>query len=190
MIDDRLWWYTARASGLVAWALLAASMLWGLALTTKAFAGRAAPRWLLDLHRWLGGLAVVFVGFHLVTIVADSYEHFGVADLFVPMASGWHPGDVAWGVVALYLLLAVEVTSLLRRRLPPRLWRAVHRLSIPVFALATVHALLAGTDTARAWAQWSVIGASMAVAFLAVARAVAPNPDRLPDRDFSGLPGG
>jgi methionine sulfoxide reductase heme-binding subunit len=186
MIDERIWWYVARASGLVAWALLAASMLWGLALTTRAFAGRAAPRWLLDLHRWLGGLAVVFVGLHLATIVADSYEHFGVADLLVPMASRWHPGDVAWGVVGVYVLVGVEVTSLLRRRLRPRLWRAVHSLSFPLFVVATVHALLAGTDTARAWAQWSVIGASMAVAFLAVARAVAPNPER----DFSGAQGG
>ena len=195
MIDERIWWYTARASGLVAWALLAASMLWGLALTTRAFAGKAAPRWLLDLHRWLGGLSVVFVGLHLATIAADSYEHFGLADLFVPMASAWHPGDVAWGVVALYLLVAVEATSLLRRKLPHKLWRAVHTLSFPLFVLSTVHALLAGTDTAKAWAQWSVIGASMAVAFLSVARSVNPNDDRpaWPERDgrdFSGASGG
>lgn len=176
MIDQRLWWYVARSSGLVAWALLAASMLWGLALTTRAFAGRAASRWLLDLHRWLGGLAVVFVGLHLATIVADSYVHFGLADLLVPMASRWRPGDVAWGVVALYVLVAVEATSLLRRRLPHRLWRGVHALSFPLFVMATVHALLAGTDTERAWAQWSVIAAAMAVAFLAVARAAAPAP--------------
>ena len=182
MIDSRLWWYVARSSGLVAWALLAASMLWGLALTTRAFAGRAAPRWLLDLHRWLGGLAVVFVGLHLATIVGDSYVHFGLADLFVPFASAWRPADVAWGVVAFYVLIAVEVTSLLRRHLPHKLWRAVNSLSFPLFIVATVHGLLAGTDTARAWAQWSVIGASMAVAFLAVARTVAPNPAPRPEQ--------
>lgn len=185
MIDSRLPWYVARSSGLVALALLAASTLWGLALTTRAFAGRASPRWLLDLHRWLGGLAVAFVGVHLAAIVADTYVHFGVADLFVPLASSWRPGDVAWGIVALYLLIAVEVTSLLRRRLPHRLWRATHNLSVPLFALATVHALLAGTDTARAWAQWAAIGAAMAVAFLGVARLVAPAPPevrRVPDQ--------
>jgi predicted ferric reductase len=178
MIDSRLWWYVARSSGLVAWALLAASTLWGLALTSRAFAGRASPRWLLDLHRWLGGLSVVFVALHMATIVADSYVHFGVADLLLPMAAEWRPADVAWGVVGLYLLVAVEATSLLRRRMPHRLWRAIHRLSFPLFVVSTVHALLAGTDTARAWAQWSVIGATMAVAFLGVARAVAPNSER------------
>lgn len=178
MIDQRLWWYVARASGLVAWSLLAASMLWGLALTTRAFAGRASHRWLLDLHRWLGGLAVVFVALHLATIVGDSFVHFGLADLVVPLASRWHPAGIAWGIVGLYLIVAVEMTSLARRHLPPALWRAVHSLSFPLFVLVTVHALLVGTDTAHAWAQWSVIAVSMGVAFLAVARAVAPTPVR------------
>ncbi|HJV08406.1 MAG TPA: ferric reductase-like transmembrane domain-containing protein [Acidimicrobiales bacterium] len=168
-------WYVARSSGLVAWALIAASTLWGLALTTRAFSGRASPRWLLDLHRWLGGLSVVFVGVHLVTIAADTYVHFGWADVFVPFASAWRPADVAWGVVALYLLVAVEVTSLARRRLPPRVWRTVHGLSFPLFVLTTVHILLAGTDTVDPWAQWPVIATTMVVAFLGVARAVAPN---------------
>lgn len=179
MIDRRLWWYVARSSGLVAWGVLAASMLWGLALTTRAFVGRVSSRGLLDLHRWLAGLAVVFTGVHLVAITADSFVHFGPADLFVPLATSWRPAAVAWGIVALYLLIAVEVTSLARRHLPPRLWRAVHALSFPLFVLATVHALLAGTDTTRAWASWSIIGASMAVAFLAVARAFAPAPAAL-----------
>lgn len=190
-MNGRLWWYVARATGLVAWALLAASVLWGLALTTRAFAGRAAPRWLLDLHRFLGGLSVVFVGVHLVAIVADTFVHFGLADVLVPLASSWHPLWVVWGVVALYLLLAVELTSLLRRHLPHRLWRGVHALSFVLFLSATVHLLLAGTDADNGWALWPVLGTTMAVTFLAVARSVAPNTDRsrlLPD-ETRGLGG-
>lgn len=173
-MNPRLWWYVARAGGLVAWALLAASVLWGLALTTRAFAGRAAPRWLLDLHRFLGGLSVVFVGVHLTGVVADSFVHFGPAAVLVPLASSWHPVWVAWGIVAFYLLLAVEVTSLLRRSLPPRLWRAVHALSFPLFVVATVHVLLAGTDADDWWAQVPIVATGMAVAFLSVARTVDP----------------
>lgn len=172
-MNPRVWWYVARAGGLVAWALLAASTLWGLALTTRAFAGRAAPRWLLNLHRFLGGLSVVFVGVHLTGIVADTFVHFGPADVLVPLASSWHPVWVAWGIVALYLLLAVEITSLLRPRLPPRLWKGVHATSFLLFAVATVHVLLAGTDTDDAWALWPVIAVTMAVAFLSFARAAA-----------------
>jgi len=178
-VNPRLWWYVARASGLVAWALLAASMLWGLALTTRAFARKAAaPRWLLDLHRFLGGLSVVFAGVHREAVVADSFVHFGLVDVLVPLAATWHPLWVALGIVAFYLLLAVELTSLLRRHLPPRLWRGVHALSFVLFASATVHVLLAGTDADDAWALWPLLAVSMAVAFLAVARTVSPDTGR------------
>lgn len=168
-MNARLWWYVSRSSGLVAWALLTASTLWGLALTTRAMARRAASRWLLDLHRFLGGLSLAFVAVHLGATVADSFVHFGLADVLVPLASAWHPVWVAWGIVGFYLLLAVEITSLLRRHLSHRLWRSVHAVSFVLFPVVTVHALLTGPDTYR-WARWMVIVASMPVAFLAMTR--------------------
>src|SRR4051794_34650598 len=144
---DQLWWDTARAGGIVAWCLLAASVLWGLAMSTKATPERVRPNWLVDLHRFLGGLAVVFVGVHVVGLLLDSYVHFGLTELVVPLASSWHPVAVTWGVVGMYLLVAVELTSLARRRLRRRTWRLLHGLSFPTFALATVHGLTAGTDS-------------------------------------------
>jgi sulfoxide reductase heme-binding subunit YedZ len=165
----QLWWDTARAGGIVAWALLAASVVWGLLMSTNSQV-RLRPNWMLDVHRFLGGLAVVFVGVHVTSIVLDSYVHFGLAEILVPLASSWHPVAVAWGIVGLYLLLAVELTSLARRRLPRRVWRTVHALSFPTFALATVHGLTAGTD--RGNLLWQVVlwGTVAAVVFLTVVR--------------------
>jgi DMSO/TMAO reductase YedYZ heme-binding membrane subunit len=77
---------------------------------------------------------------------------------------------VAWGIVGLYLLLAVELTSLVRRRLPRRLWRAVHALSFPLFALATVHGLTAGTDRGNLLWQVTVWATTAAVVFLTAVR--------------------
>ena len=54
----------------------------------------------------------------------------------------------AWGITAFYLLLAVEITSLLRQRIPKSLWRKVHFLSFPLFLTATAHGITAGTDMA------------------------------------------
>jgi predicted ferric reductase len=139
-------WYVARASGLVAWGLLAASVIWGLLMTSKAVRRLARTSWLLDLHRWLAGLALVFTGVHVLAILSDTYVHFGLASVLVPFASHWHPMAVAYGIASLYLLIAIEVTSLLRRRLNRRLWRAVHFLSFPLFVSSTVHGLTAGTD--------------------------------------------
>ena len=146
---SQLWWYTARSGGIVAWALLAASMIWGLAMSTKAsVAGkRPRPNWMLDLHRFLGGAALVFVVIHVAAIMLDSYVDFGFVDVLVPFASSWNPAAVAWGIVAGYLLVAVEVTSLLRKKISKRAWRITHMLSFPVFVLTTVHMLTAGTDS-------------------------------------------
>lgn len=139
-------WYATRAAGIVAWGLLAASVVWGLWLSGRLRPLGARPAWILDLHRFLGGLATVFVVVHVGAILLDTYTHFGISDVLVPFASSWHPLAVAWGVVALYLLLAVELTSLARGHLPPRAWRRIHTASLPLFVIATVHYLAAGTD--------------------------------------------
>ncbi len=169
-MTDQLWWYTARAGGIVAWALLGLSVLWGLALSTKALGKRARPNWILDLHRFLGGLALIFTGVHVVAIMADSYVHFGLVEVLVPFTGSWHPAAVAWGIIGAYFLVAVEITSLLRRRLSKRLWRATHFLSFPLFALTTVHALSAGTDRATFALRWGIIATSVAVTVLTFIR--------------------
>ena len=168
-MSEQLAWYIARASGIVGWALLAASVLWGLAISTKS-RGRLRPNWMLDLHRFLGGAAVLFTGVHVAALVADSYVDFGPAEILVPFASEWRPGAVAWGVAAMYLLLAIELTSLFRRRVPRRWWRAIHFSSFPLYAFSTVHAFTAGTDaTGRAFSAVATV-VTIAIALLTVKR--------------------
>ena len=85
---------------------------------------------MLSTHRYLSALAIVFVVVHVVAILADSFVQFALADVLVPMVSSWHPVAVAWGIVGMYLLVAVEVTSLVRARLSPKVWRGVHLLEL------------------------------------------------------------
>jgi DMSO/TMAO reductase YedYZ heme-binding membrane subunit len=167
----QVWWYTARSSGVVAWIMLTASVLFGLALSTRALGARPRPSWLLDLHRFLGGAAVVFTGAHLLSLVLDSYVSFGPTELFVPFTSSYRPAAVAWGIVAFYLLAAIEVTSLMRRHLPKRAWRATHHLSFPLFVVASVHAVTAGTDGGTTLLRATVLAAAAGVAGLAAVRA-------------------
>ncbi len=157
-------WYVARAAGILSWGLLAASTLWGLALSTRALGNRPRPNWLLDLHRWLGGTALAFTGVHVLALLADQYVRFTPVQILVPFASSWHPVAVAWGVVAAYLLLAVELTSLARDRLRKRTWRRVHTASFVLFVTATVHGLAAGTDTRSAAARMFVLAVVTLVA--------------------------
>jgi len=155
-------WYVARSSGFVAWALIVATIVWGLLLATKVLGRKPGPAWLLSLHRYLGALTVAFVAVHVGAIMLDTYTNFGITDVLVPFTGSWHPVAVAWGIVGMYLLVAIEVTSLLRQRLSKRAWHAVHLLSYFLFATTTVHMLTAGTDVKE-------LIASTAAAMLAVA---------------------
>lgn len=145
--------------------MLTASVIWGVILSTKAFPRNRRPAWLLDLHRWLGGLTVSFVAIHLDALVADSYVHFTVTDLGIPMASDWKPGAVACGVIAMWLLVAVEVTPLALRRLPRRVWRSVHLSSYAVFWLTSIHAAVAGTEGTQPLYQVTAVASIVAVAW-------------------------
>jgi DMSO/TMAO reductase YedYZ heme-binding membrane subunit len=163
-VNPQFWWYLARAAGLTAWVAGLASVVWGVALATRVLGGRPRPAWLLDLHRHLGAVTVSAVGVHLGALVADSYLHFGLADLLVPYASSWRSGAVAWGIVAFWLLVAIEVTSLLGRRIPKRWWRRVHLTSYVVAVATTVHLFTAGSDAHSPLVRFVLAGASAAVA--------------------------
>jgi predicted ferric reductase len=139
-------WYVARSSGIVAWALIVATIVWGMLLATKVLGRRPTPAWLLSLHRYLGALTVAFVGVHVLGVLLDTYTNFGIVNVLVPFTGSWHPAAVAWGIVGMYLLAAIEITSLLRHRLSKRAWHSVHLLSYFLFATTTVHMLTAGTD--------------------------------------------
>jgi DMSO/TMAO reductase YedYZ heme-binding membrane subunit len=178
-MNEKTWWYVARAGGITAWVLVAAVTLFGLVLSTRIAKGKVTPAWLLDLHRHLGGLSIAFTAVHVAGLVADSYVTFGFVDVVVPFASEWKPGPVAAGVVAMHLLVAVEVTSLLQRKIPRRWWRRIHGLSMPLFLLSTMHTLTAGTDGESPAMRIAAIAALLAFMFLIAYRAaIAISPTR------------
>ncbi len=175
------WWYVARAGGVVAWVLATLAVVWGLGLVARV-AKRPRPAWVLDLHRFLGGLTVTFVAIHVLGLTMDSTVHFGRAEVLVPFASTWRPAAVAAGVVAMYLLVAVEVSSLVMRRIPRRVWRAVHLGSYAVFLAGTTHAFTAGTDAGNPWFRGFGVVASVTVGGLTLLRALRRGARRAPPR--------
>ncbi len=179
---SQTWWYVARATGITAWGLLALSVVWGLLLSTSVLKSWSAPKWLLDLHRFLGGLAVVFTCFHLAGLVADSYVHIGPAEVLVPLASPYKRWPVAGGVLAFYTLVAVELTSLAMARLPRRWWKRIHLASFASYWLATIHTITAGTDATSPALWWTTTGVSAVVVFLTLYRVLADADAQRPAR--------
>ncbi len=169
-MTGQLWWHIARASGIVAWLMLTATVVWGIASSVGLFGARRRSPWLVDLHRWLGGLTVAFVAAHLAALVADTYVQFGLIDLVVPFASDWKPVPVALGVLSLWGLLAVQATSLAMRRLSRRTWHTVHLLGYGVFVLGSVHGITAGTDATQPLYVATTAASMLAVGWAAIHR--------------------
>ena len=150
-MSSHFWWYLSRASGTVAWVLVLITCAWGILLATRLFRGWDRPAWLLDLHRWLGSLLLASTALHIFSLIGDNYTHFTLKSLFVPFASEWHPRAVALGVLSVYMITAVQVTSWAMKKLPKKTWRAIHMFSYVAFIMVTWHAITAGTDASSRW---------------------------------------
>jgi methionine sulfoxide reductase heme-binding subunit len=145
------YWYLTRGTGVVALVLLTAGVVLGVLTSTRW----AAPRWprfvVAGLHRNVTLLALAFVFVHVLTTILDGYTPIGLRDAIVPFVSRYRPVWVGFGAVALDLLLAVIVTSLLRARLGYRSWRFVHWLAYASWPVALVHAFGTGSDARSGW---------------------------------------
>ena len=190
LLGEQIWWYVARSGGMVALGLTAASVLWGLLLTTKFLSGVPKQKWLLDLHRFLGALSVIFALIHVAAQMFDTFVSFGIVDVLVPFASGWKPGPVAWGIVSFWLLLAVQVTSMLMHRLPRRWWRAVHMLSYVVLWTGIMHGVTAGTEGRSLPFLLAVGGAGGLIIFLTGWRILMPSARRARSFDHASVGSG
>ena len=145
-------WYLNRATGIVALVLMTGTILLGVVVRRQ---GRlpGLPRFgAVTLHRNVSLLSALLLVVHVTTAVIDSYVDVGPLVALVPFVSGWRPFAVGLGTLAVDLLALIVVTSLVRGRIPLRLWRAVHWTSYLLWPLAFAHGLTAGTDLGSGWA--------------------------------------
>jgi len=164
---DPTFWIIARSSGLVAYALLTASVLAGIVLKARPFGRAVKPASVTDVHRFLALLSLGALVVHGTSLVLDSTVEISPLALLVPGLVPYRPLWTGLGVVAAELLVLVYVSFSQRKRIGVKTWRALHWLTYGVFTLATVHGIAAGTDTSRPWAlplYGGAIGAVLAAA--------------------------
>jgi Ferric reductase like transmembrane component len=171
--NAKILWYLTRGSGVVALLLLTGSLLLGI-LNALRWQGKRWPRFAVgDLHRNLTLLSIVFVALHVVTTVADGFAPIGFVDAFVPFISPYRPIWLGLGTVAFDLLLALVVTSLLRARVGPKLWRAFHWLAYASWPVAVLHSFGTGSDARLGWLELLGFGCVALVSLAVIARVVA-----------------
>lgn len=161
------YWYLTRGTGCVALVLLTI----GLVLGVMGPIGAGGVRWprfvVAGLHRNITLLAIAFVSIHVVTTIADGFAPIGIRDALIPFLSPYRPLWLGLGAVAFDLLLALVITSILRRRIGLRTWAAVHWLAYVSWPVAMLHALGTGSDARLDWMAL-LAGACAAAATAAV----------------------
>lgn len=165
-------WYLSRSTGVVTLVLLTLTLALGVA-NFKRFHARRIPRFVVaTVHRNAALLSVVFLAIHVVTTPADSYVSIRVVDVFVPFSASYRAFWLGLGALSLDLMLAVLLTSFLRRRIGHRIWRATHWLAYASWPVALAHSLGTGTDAGTGWMLLLTMGCAGVVG-LAVASRLA-----------------
>jgi DMSO/TMAO reductase YedYZ heme-binding membrane subunit len=140
-------WYLTRASGLVALVALTATLVLGI-VSSIGWTTERWPRFLSQsIHRNLSLFCLALTGVHIVTTVADGYVPIGLSDAVVPFRTPYRPFWIGLGALSFDLLLAVAITSGLRRHIGVGAWRGVHWLAYVCWPIALLHAVGSGTDT-------------------------------------------
>jgi sulfoxide reductase heme-binding subunit YedZ len=150
-MSSTAFWYITRASGIVSLVLLTLTMLLGLATTNRVRARNWPGYAQQELHRRISMIALVVVGLHVLTSVLDSFVDISWFAVVVPFTSSYGRVWVGVGTIGLDLMVAVLVSSLLRSRLRPGTWRALHWLAYLCWPVALAHTFGLGTDSGEAW---------------------------------------
>lgn len=173
-------WYLSRGSGAVSLILLSASVVLGI-VDQRRWRSQRWPRFTLHgLHRWVSLFAVSFLSIHILSAVLDSFAPIRVLDAVIPFGGTYRPLWLGLGALALDMLLAVTITSLLKKRIGQRNWRAVHWLSYAAWPVAMAHGLGTGSDVRSGWLIAIVLACAAVVWSVVLVRVMsAPSGPRL-----------
>jgi predicted ferric reductase len=176
------YWYLTRSSGTVALVLLTLALVLGI-VDVGRWSTEGWPRFVIDsLHRNASLLALAFLGLHIITAVLDSFAPISLVNAVIPFTGVYRPFWLGLGALSFDLIVAVILTSLLRRRMGHSTWRAIHWLAYASWPIALLHGLGTGSDVKSTWLLAISIGCLVVTVAAVLVRVSLGWPDRLARR--------
>jgi predicted ferric reductase len=167
-------WDLGRGSGVAALVAFTVSIVLGIVTRSGRDALGIGRFGLNEVHRTAALTGVGLVTVHLGTLLFDPYAQLRLVDLVFPFLGSYRPLWLGLGTLAVDLLAVVTVVSLLREKVGPRVFKAVHWATYALWPIALVHALGTGTDAATVWLD-SVAVACLAAVVTAVTWRLSPS---------------
>lgn len=181
------YWYATRGLGTALLIVLTMTVVLGIVTSTR-WIGQSTPGFVAaDLHRNLSLLALVLLAGHIVTTVLDPFAHISVRDVLIPVGAAYRPVWLGLGVVAMWIMVGVVATSLLRDRIGPRVWRLIHWVAYAAWPLAVIHGLGTGSDARSPWLIGVVVSCVVAVGLALIQRLREGRPATLPIRGAAAV---
>ena len=180
-------WYLTRGTGAVTLILLTLSLLLGI-LEVKRWTAGPSPRFAVAaLHRSVSLLVLALLAVHILTAVLDTFAPIRLLDAVVPFTGVYRPVWLGLGALALDGLLAVTITSLVRRRLGLRAWRTVHWAAYACWPVAAVHGLGTGSDVKATWMLALTAVCAVTIVAAITMRLLGSDPNRIAARTGAGV---
>lgn len=163
-------WYLVRASGLLAFFLLFMMIVSGIGQVAGYSFRYLEPITAWATHRATGIAFTVAVAVHIFGILIDKFVSFNIWDILIPFKSDFKPVEifghnfgslyVTFGIVAVYALLIIIITSYIWIDRKPQTWKIFHLTSYLIVALIFVHGLFLGTDISSGFLRiiWIILG--------------------------------
>jgi predicted ferric reductase len=165
-------WYSVRAMGFLAYFVLAASVLYGLLLSTKILDAIAHRPVSFALHKDLAIVAMILATLHGALLIFDTSFDFTPRAIIVPFASPYSPMTVGIGQLTFYASLVITASFYVRRHIGQRAWRILHYVTFLSFIGATYHGIASGSDSGSGWAFWVYLIPATSSIFLLTYRIV------------------
>ncbi|MDH4111351.1 MAG: ferric reductase-like transmembrane domain-containing protein [Actinomycetota bacterium] len=165
-------WILLRAAGIGSYLMLFLSVAWGLIATTSLVTKRISKQAANTFHALTASTGLALLGLHVGLLLIDGFMPFSLVAVTVPMAAEYRPVAITAGVVAMYAVVIVIVSSWVRKRIGTAWWRRLHLLAVPTFALTLLHGVFAGTDSERPWMFTIYALTGLSVVFLTLVRAL------------------
>jgi len=131
--------------GLGAVGAVTINLLLGMLLSLRYSPLRKWPHRRMNLfafHRWTAYVAIILTLTHPAVLLFLRVPRFRVIDVLWPVHSYLQPKLNLAGAGALYLLVIVLLSSLLRARMARLVWRRLHYLVFPAAVLLFSHSIL------------------------------------------------
>jgi sulfoxide reductase heme-binding subunit YedZ len=182
-------WYATRGLGTATLIVLTGTVVLGIVTSTR-WIGESTPAFVAaDMHRNLSLLGMCLLAAHIITTVLDPFAHIGVRDVIIPIGAAYRPIWLGLGVAAMWVLIGVVASSLLRDRIGPRPWRLIHWAAYASWPLAVIHGLGTGSDAQAPWLIAVVTSCVAAVVFALVFRLRQGRPATRPIRAAAAIVG-